>query len=181
MALKKTAYEYAKTKAVQSAKPTPVTQPESKPTPTASTSSSDLSDEVYPRLKKPITTLKPRPIKSAYHLAAVTKIATGLVAEMPDKEWVMALHGNRHPADQWNRFEISTKQPIKVETDVELNRALKRLQKKLREQISPQLMARLMASLLSCSFRRKIEGANGSREKMLIDRVNGKFTYAMLF
>jgi hypothetical protein len=178
MALNKTAYEYAKTKAVQSAKPTPVTQPESEPTPTASTSSSDLSDEEYIALQKAYNDFKAKTdkINATYSRDVALEIATGLVAEMPDKEdkirqaLIDAIREN-----QWNRFEINfPKQPIKVETDVELNRALKRLQKAL-EGTDYTVNGAFNGKSAKLLFSYK-SGANGSRESVIIDRINGKFT-----
>ncbi|HQZ60309.1 MAG TPA: hypothetical protein PLQ39_11580, partial [Acinetobacter sp.] len=162
----------------QAAKPTPVTQPESKPTPIASTSSSDLSDEEYIALNKAYNDFKAKTdkINATYSRDVALEIATGLVAEMPDKEdkirqaLIDAIREN-----QWNRFEINfPKQPIKVETDVELNRALKRLQKAL-EGTDYTVNGTFNGKSAKLLFSYK-SGANGSRESVLIDRVNGKFT-----
>ncbi len=162
----------------QAAKPTPVTQPESKPTPIASTSSSDLTDEEYIALKKAYNDFKAKTDKIgvAYSRDVALEIATGLVAEMPDKEdkirqaLIDAIREN-----QWNRFEINfPKQPIKVETDVELNRALKRLQKAL-EGTDYTVNGTFNGKSAKLLFSYK-SGANASRESVLIDRVNGKFT-----
>ncbi len=150
----------------------------SEPTPIASTSSSDLTDEEYIALQKAYNDFKAKTDKIgvAYSRDEALKIATGLVAEMPDKEdkirqaLIDAIREN-----QWNRFEINfPKQPIKVETDVELNRALKRLQKAL-EGTDYTINGTFNGKSAKLLFSYK-SGANGSRESVLIDRVNGKFT-----
>lgn len=105
--------------------------------PTPAAKSTDLTDEEYAVLKKAYDEFKAKTDKigAAKSREDALKIATDLVTEMPEKEeQIRRAFSDAIRDNGWGRFEINfPKQPVKVNTDMELNRTLKRLQKALED------------------------------------------------
>ena len=110
-------------------KPVPVAAP------TPAAKSTDLTEEELNVLRKERAEFEAKTAKidATKSRDDALKVATALVTEMPEKEdAIRRAFKDVVFKNKWDGYEINfPKQPVKVATDMELNRTLKRLQKAL--------------------------------------------------
>ncbi|HQZ60464.1 MAG TPA: hypothetical protein PLQ39_12385, partial [Acinetobacter sp.] len=162
-------------KVVQSAPQEPVV-----PVPTPAAKSTDLTEEEYAALKKAYDEFnaKTDKIGAAKSREDALKIATDLVAEIPEKEYqIRRAFSDAIRDNKWYGNEINfPKQPVKVNTDAEANRTLKRLQKALEDTAySVNGKFNYGSAKLSIIYNNGGSSYNQKYVQKSIDKINGKF------